>query len=395
MTQLPPGWHDAELGDFMVERSGSVDPARFPDEEFDLYSIPAHDRGGFDVVMGNEIGSSKRVVAPGDVMVSKIVPHIQRARVVDSPGPRRQIASTEWITFRSSVHEPDFLRYFMLSSEFHDQFMRTVSGVGGSLNRAQPSQVRSIRAPIPPLDEQRRIVALLDDYLSRLQVAATSVASASRRAELLRSAALATLARPGDQVVSLGDLADVGTGSTPPRSDPSNYEGGTIPWVTSGDIAQGRIVEIPHVVTAKGQAVGRLKRYPVNTLVVAMYGEGKTRGTVGRLGVAATMNQACAAVRVHDPSHVDWVESVLRGNYAAMRRMAAGGVQPNLNLSLVRSIGIPLPERVEREARLESLGSISEAVDRVRESIAASEKRQRALRRSLLSSAFRGQLGQT
>lgn len=76
MNELPDGWATATLGDFMVERAGVVNPANFPGEEFDLYSIPAHDLGGFDTVLGATIGSSKKIVEPDDVMVSKIVPHI-------------------------------------------------------------------------------------------------------------------------------------------------------------------------------------------------------------------------------------------------------------------------------------------------------------------------------
>lgn len=288
--------------------------------------------------------------------------------------------------------DPQFFRYFLTSDGFHDQFMQAVSGVGGSLMRAQPSRVRPIPIPVPPLDEQRRIVAILEDHLSRLDAVTASLDAALCRAGLLQRSALAELQQPGDRIVTLGDLAAIGTGSTPSRSDSLNYDGGTIPWVTSGDLGQGRIISIPQSVTPKGQAAGRLKLYPAETLVVAMYGEGKTRGTVGRLGVAATMNQACAAVQVRESDHRDWVEAVLRGNYLSMRRMAAGGVQPNLNLRIVRSIPVPLPDAQVRASRLGRLESVTEAVMRVRATISASENRALDLRRALLAAAFRGEL---
>jgi type I restriction enzyme S subunit len=86
--------------------------------------------------------------------------------------------------------------------------------------------------------------------------------------------------------------------------------------------------------------------FPAGTLLVAMYGEGKTRGTVGELAIAATTNQACAAVQLTDPDprHRAWTRLALEANYWSMRRLVSGGVQPNLNLNLVRQIVVPFPK---------------------------------------------------
>ncbi|MEI6359056.1 MAG: restriction endonuclease subunit S, partial [Synechococcus sp. ELA619] len=136
--------------------------ADYPDEVFDLLSIPAYDRGAPERASGSEIGSAKQLVQPGDVLLSKIVPHIRRAWVVGRAINGRQIASSEWIVFRGQHSEPRYLRHFFLSDGFHRQFMQTVSGVGGSLLRARPKYVAKIKAPLPPLEEQRRIAATLD-----------------------------------------------------------------------------------------------------------------------------------------------------------------------------------------------------------------------------------------
>ena len=149
------------LREIMASKSGSVDPSKFPDEVFDLYSIPAFDSGHPEVVAGKAIGSAKQVVRPGDVLLSRIVPHIRRSWVVANGSGRRIIASGEWIVFRSDRVHPDYLRHVLVGDPFHAQFMNTVAGVGGSLLRARPEHVGKIKIPLPPLAEQRRIAEVL------------------------------------------------------------------------------------------------------------------------------------------------------------------------------------------------------------------------------------------
>lgn len=151
-----------ELSELMATRSGSVNPAKFPTEEFELFSIPAFDAGTAEIKRGDEIGSSKQCVEPGDVLLSKIVPHIRRSWIVGPKNGRRQIASGEWIVFRNDKIYAKFLRQLLVGDVFHTMFMNTVAGVGGSLLRARPAHVAKIKIPLPPLPEQKRIAEILD-----------------------------------------------------------------------------------------------------------------------------------------------------------------------------------------------------------------------------------------
>jgi type I restriction enzyme S subunit len=155
-------WTTVPLGELAVHRGGSTNPAKFQDDLFELYSVPAYDRGKPDILIGKDIGSAKKNVEPNDVLLSRIVPHIQRVWIVGNKGNIQQIASGEWIIYRSNKFYPPFLRYALLTKRFHVQFMRTISGVGGSLLRARPDLVAQIEIPFPPLAEQKRIASILD-----------------------------------------------------------------------------------------------------------------------------------------------------------------------------------------------------------------------------------------
>ncbi|MDP2179749.1 restriction endonuclease subunit S [Methylicorpusculum sp.] len=174
-------------GTLMLKKGGSLNPAKFPNEIFELLSIPSFDKSHPEIITGSEIGSSKICVEPNDVLLSKIVPHIRRCWVVPKKSQYRQIASGEWIVFRDDRFHPDYLKYFLISNIFHRQFMETVAGVGGSLVRARPAAVENIHIPLPPLPEQKRIAAILDkaDSLRRKNQQAIQLADQFLRAVFL------------------------------------------------------------------------------------------------------------------------------------------------------------------------------------------------------------------
>ncbi len=215
------------LEDLMAARQGSVDPVKFADETFELYSIPAFDSRKPELLRGGEIGSTKQLVRPRDVLLSKIVPHIRRSWIVGAAGEYRQIASGEWIVFRSEKVVPEYLRHALLCDDFHSQFMQTVSGVGGSLLRARPAQVAKIEITLPPIAEQRRIAAILDK---------ADALRAKRRKALARLDHLAQsifMAMFGDPATNpkglprrkLGELIKFEGGAQPPASTFSDSDG--------------------------------------------------------------------------------------------------------------------------------------------------------------------------
>ena len=159
-------WPMVKLKELM-RKTKSIDPGKYPDEEFALYSIPAYDNGIPEKIFGRDIGSSKILLKDSDVVLSKIVPHIRRTWVITDG--EKQIGSSEWIVFNDDRFDPQFIANYLKSDVFHYQLLTTVAGVGGSLNRARPAAVAELKIPLPPLGEQKRIAEILGGVSKAIQ----------------------------------------------------------------------------------------------------------------------------------------------------------------------------------------------------------------------------------
>ena len=163
--EIPKSWVWTCMAEVNEYNSASVDPSKSPDNDFELYSVPAYETGMPEFVKGKDISSSKKSVSRNDVLLCKINPHLNRAWIVshhkeDIPC----LASSEWIIFRNSAIHPQYLSFCFTSLYFKGLMLSNVSGVRGSLMRAQPSVVCKYLFPLPPVNEQRRIVETIQRY---------------------------------------------------------------------------------------------------------------------------------------------------------------------------------------------------------------------------------------
>src|ERR1035437_110513 len=186
----------------------------------------------------------------------------------------------------------------------------------------------------------------------------------------------------------LSDLADVTSGGTPSRTK-SAYWGGDIPWVTTAEIRNGTITDTQEKITASGLANSSAKLFPKGTILLAMYGEGKTRGQVALLGIDAATNQACAAILPKENVSGEYLYHNLLGRYEEIRSLSNDGSQKNLSGGLVKSISILQPPRCEQEKIARLLMTWDRAIDNVESLIQNSEAQKRALMQKLLTATIR------
>ncbi len=159
----------------------------------------------------------------------------------------------------------------------------------------------------------------------------------------------------------LDEISSISSGGTP-RRDVAEYWNGNIPWVTTAEVNYQLIVDTAEKITSNGMASSAAKMIPKGSIVMAMYGQGKTRGQVGILGMDAATNQANANITVHNSSLTKIVYYQLESNYSRIRRLANEGGQANLSLGIVSNLTISITHDDEAVKIAKVLDEISQTV---------------------------------
>ena len=188
--------------------------------------------------------------------------------------------------------------------------------------------------------------------------------------------------------IRLGAVAEISSGSTPLKSRDDYHLSGTIPWITSTLTGRLYIDSADFFITEKAVKECNLSIYPAGTLIMAMYGQGKTRGQVTELRIKATTNQACAAIVLLDKSETfrRYVRIVLEERYHDIREFADGGPQPNLNGIKVKATVIPIPPKEEQERIVAMVSALTSLCDDLEYKLQKSTKLAKNLATAAISS---------
>jgi len=163
----------------------------------------------------------------------------------------------------------------------------------------------------------------------------------------------------------LDKIATTSSGGTPNRAKPE-YWGGSIPWVTTSLIDFNVINNSDEFITKEGLKNSSAKLFPKDTLLMAMYGQGKTRGKVAILGLEASTNQACAAITFHlNTINIHFAFQNLAGRYDEIRDLSNAGGQENLSAGLIKQIKITFPSLTEQTKIANFLTAIDEKISQL------------------------------
>lgn len=148
----------------------------------------------------------------------------------------------------------------------------------------------------------------------------------------------------GWKVVSIKDFCkEMKSGGTPSRDNLNFWNSKDIPWLKTGEVCNRVLVKSEEYISLEGCQNSSAKKLPINTVLIAMYGEGKTKGQAGYLRFEATTNQACCAMICNNEFDSTFLYYFLRINQSAIASLANGGAQPNLSKELIENIKLIRP----------------------------------------------------
>lgn len=408
---IPPHWQIAKLGELCQVVTGTT-PSKLDKSNYGqctpFFKPPhLHDNLLYDTDEKLSLKGSliARVVPPNTVLVT-CIGNLGRTGLLTKESAFNQqlnaILENEYVTGK-------FLFYQSQSPKFRKQL--EILATGTTVSIVNKSNFEKVTIPLPPLPEQEAIVAKIEELFSELEKGKQLLLTAQEQLKVYRQSLLKWAFEgkltnnnlPDGQLpngwkwVKLEEIASVGTGATPLKGKKIYYENGKIPWITSGSLNNEFVKEAFEHVTEIALKETNLTIYPKHTLLLAMYGEGKTRGKCSELLIEATTNQAIAAIHFkhHDRKVKTYLKYFLLKNYFDIRKLSSGGVQPNLNLGVVKKTLIPLPPLTEQERIVEILESKLSVCDSIEQTLKHGLQQVETLRQSILKKAFEGKLVKT
>jgi len=265
-------------------------------------------------------------------------------------------------TVPSNKINRQYLYYYLLAKPFQN----FIQNAGSRAAQAgfNKEELGTLFLPLPPLHIQEQIANTLDkaDALRRKDQELLTKYDKLAQAIFYDMFGDPVKNEKGINKISLGNLTEINSGSTPSR-EKSEYYNGSIPWVKTTEVKGSVITEVEEHISELGLQNSSCNIYEKGSVVIAMYGQGKTRGNVGLLNVNAATNQACAVIRPSKNLISEFLFYQLKYSYEDLRSLGRGGNQPNLNVGIVKNYSVMVPSinaQSEFCYQIEKLNSVSE-----------------------------------
>ena len=396
---MKQGWEIKKLGDVLtIERGGSPRPidkylTNSPDgfNWIKISDATASDKYIFETKekITKEGLHKTRMVNEGDFILSNSMsfgrPYIMKTSGCIHDG---------WLVLKENgqkIFDTEFLYYLLSSPYVFNQF--DYLAAGSTVRNLNIALVSSVEVPIPPLPEQQRIVSILDEAFAAIAKAKANAEQNLKNAkELFESYLQGVFEKKGDgwESKKLGEVCETGAGGTPLKTHKDYYEGGTIPWLLSGEVSQGEIFEAKNFITDKGLKNSSAKMFPPNTVLVAMYGA--TAGQVGILRFEASTNQAVCGILPNEKYLPEFIYYKFLAGKDELVSQAVGGAQPNISQIKIKNTLVPLISIKQQQTivrQLDALRAETQKLEAVyQKKIADLEE----LKKSILQKAFAGEL---
>lgn len=388
--------------------------------------------------------SSKNLFNKGDILYGKLRPYLNKVVMADENG----VCSTEIIPINA---EPLVINKYIFYWIKSHHFLDYVNDVSYGVNMPRLGTNDGLNAPfiLAPFAEQKEIVDRLDILLAQVEATQARLARIKNIIKQFRQSVLATAVsgklteewrqknhalnkipiteidsywasqylkigkkRPTLNITEtlslnetpefeipeswvntqIGYVFDVYVGATPSRSI-EDYWNGDVPWVSSSEVAFCRIDSTKEKITTLGLSNTSTNIHPPGTVMLAMIGQGKTRGQVAILDINACHNQNTAALRVPDGFAVsEYLYFYLTNRYEETRKIGGGNNQQALNKGFVQSMKFSLPPYEEQQEIVRRVEQLFAYADNIEQQAKAAKERVDKLTQAILAKAFRGEL---
>lgn len=381
--KLPEGWRWVRLGE-VCKPTERRDPTKEPESTFQYVDISSVDNATGEIIgakelLGKEAPSrARKVIRSNDVIFATTRPYLKNIAIVP-PELHGQICSTGFCVLRANeaILEPRFLFYVCRSDLVVEQLSQG-NMRGASYPAVTDKDVFDSVIPLPPLAEQRRIVARIEELMDRVREARRLREEAQKDAERLWQSVLAqTFPRPGSELpegwrwVRLEEVFRLRNGK----------------FIRGGDLSTGGSVPV--------YGANGLLGFTATPLLT----QGKTI-VIGRVGACGAVNVVEAPCWISDNAmfvsqwytdcDIDYIALALRS--VDLSTFAKKGAQPSISQEAVYSALIPLPPLAEQRRIVAHLEAVQERLKALKEAQAATEAELKRLEQAILEKAFRGEL---
>jgi type I restriction enzyme S subunit len=304
--------------------------------------------------------------------------------------------------------ENKFLYYIFASGEPY----KGLGKMGTQLN-LNTETVGSIQIPIPTPNEQNSIVEFLDRETTHID---TLIDKKQKLIELLKEKRTALITQavtkglnpdvkmknsgiewcdifPEDwNVISLKWISKIYAGGTPDKSVETYWENGTIPWINSGAVNQKYITKYSDLITEDAYKSSSAKWIPKGSLVMALAGQGKTKGMVAYLEIDTTCNQSMAAIIPRKDIYSKYLMYWLEINYNNIRNLGGGNARDGINLEMIGTIKCPVPSLKEQKQIAEIIEKETERIEILKDKISIAIEKHKEYRTALISATVTGKI---
>lgn len=377
--EIPEQWDISTINSLYTLRNQKVSDRDYPPLSVTMKGIVPQ----LETAAKTDAHDDRKLVKKGDFAINSRSDRRGSCGISDYDGSVSLINTV--LTPRGEMH-PVYYNWLFHSSSFADEFYRWGHGIVDDLWTTRWQEMRNITIPVPEYAVQQKIAAHLDRKCTQIDAL---ISNAQQQIEKLKaykqSVITETVTKGLDPDVTMKDsgvewigeipehwgtpqikhIATISSGSTPNRNN-TEYWNGSIKWLKTGELQNNEITDSEEHITQKALEETSVTLFPVNTVLMAMYGQGKTRGMTALLKTPSTTNQACAGMTIVSQNIlVKYFWKCLMGAYNGIREIAQGSGQPNLNAGLISSFKIPLPPKEEQQPIIDFLDKKCSQIDKL------------------------------